>query len=239
MNISKAFKQGLIHPHLAIKYLQAQLFRKKKLSQLTNASSSEITRFLCELRSDFEFYQHIKNFLPYVKGSMAISNAPNPFLEVENLYVIVRALKPQIILETGVASGLSSAFLLKALDDNDFGTLYSIDLPNLTLLPPGKQSGWIIPEKLTRRWKLIIGKSTEVLEQVLEGLGNLDIFLHDSGHTYQNMLFEFRTAWKFLRKGGILLSDDYEVNTAFMDFQREVERKPVYFFRVAGLRKDT
>jgi len=39
-------------------------------------------------------------------------------------------LKPKIIIETSVASGISSAYILKALEDNDCGKLISIDKPN-------------------------------------------------------------------------------------------------------------
>jgi hypothetical protein len=42
----------------------------------------------------------------------------------------VRSLKPRVIVETGVASGLSSAHILRALAANGTGTLHSIDLPN-------------------------------------------------------------------------------------------------------------
>jgi len=49
------------------------------------------------------------------------------------LYVAVRALKPSIVVETGVGSGMSSSFILRALAMNGFGTLYSIDLPSYDL----------------------------------------------------------------------------------------------------------
>ncbi len=46
------------------------------------------------------------------------------------LYAIVRSLKPETVLETGVASGLASAYILLALRQNKKGKLYSIDLPS-------------------------------------------------------------------------------------------------------------
>jgi predicted O-methyltransferase YrrM len=44
------------------------------------------------------------------------------------LYVLVRIFKPEVVVETGVANGVSSSFILKALDQNSRGKLYSIDL---------------------------------------------------------------------------------------------------------------
>src|SRR6266480_7212838 len=46
-------------------------------------------------------------------------------------YALCRALKPSVVMETGVAYGVSTAFLLKALDVNRNGRLHSIDLPPL------------------------------------------------------------------------------------------------------------
>ena len=71
------------------------------------------------------------------------------------LYVISRILKPQTVVETGVAAGTSSFGILSALCDNHYGHLYSIDLPEaiynmdngrLTDSPMGsKPTGWLVP----------------------------------------------------------------------------------------------
>src|SRR5439155_326535 len=47
------------------------------------------------------------------------------------LYAIVRELRPRVAVETGVCNGVSTAFLLLALEANGFGELHSIDLPEL------------------------------------------------------------------------------------------------------------
>jgi len=46
------------------------------------------------------------------------------------LYNLIRDTRPSIVVETGVASGVSTAYILQALEDNRKGKLYSIDLPN-------------------------------------------------------------------------------------------------------------
>jgi predicted O-methyltransferase YrrM len=45
------------------------------------------------------------------------------------IYALVRSLKPSIVVETGVAGGMSSCYILKGLRDNNKGELFSIDLP--------------------------------------------------------------------------------------------------------------
>jgi len=56
-----------------------------------------------------------------------ISCYPNSYL-----YVFCRHFQPEIVIETGVYYGASSAFILKALEANGKGHLYSIDLPDVT-----------------------------------------------------------------------------------------------------------
>jgi predicted O-methyltransferase YrrM len=153
------------------------------------------------------------------------------------LYILCRWIKPEIVVETGVASGMSSAHILYALERNKKGCLYSIDFPprtcrshmrdekilhglqqDIVTLPQDKAVGWLVPTKMRRRWVIRFGKSRDLLSHLLEDLGSIDIFLHDSDHSYRNMSFEFDLAWNHLRQGGLLISDDVHRNTAFSDF---------------------
>lgn len=145
------------------------------------------------------------------------------------LYSLVRAYKPKIIVETGVSSGSSSYVFLQALEKNGMGVLYSIDYPQPWSDGKkswGKKSGWIVPDRLRQRWKLIFGKSHDLLPTLLEKVRSIDLFFHDSDHTYANMLFEFNIAWSFLKKDGLLLSHDVDWNHAFFDFCSRVKAKP-------------
>ena len=137
--------------------------------------------------------------------------------EVELLYCFVRLTKPELVVETGVGAGFSTAYILKALQINKEGKLYSIDFFNT-----GEKCGWIIPDSLKERWELIRGLSGEVLHSLLDRLGSIDIFIHDSDHSYRNMMMEFRATWPFLKKGGIFLAHDIGRNDAFFDFCKEV-----------------
>ena len=129
-------------------------------------------------------------------------------------YALTRALKPNVVIETGVAFGVTTAFFLKAMAANDSGVLHSIDLP-----PLGKDlTGIFVPPDLKSRWRLHRGKSRRMLKPLLSTLPSVDIFLHDSLHTYRNMRFEYETVWPHLRPGGILISDDVALNQAFENF---------------------
>ena len=158
------------------------------------------------------------------------------------LYRLLRELEPEVAVETGVCNGVSTAFLLLALEDNRKGMLHSIDLPEVAgeeyeegtfwdgkggaVIPPGKEPGWMVPPGLRERWRLVLGRSQDELPPLLQRVGEIDFFMHDSEHSYECMSFEFRTAWAALRNGGVLVADDVNVNEAWGEFTREVGREP-------------
>ena len=136
------------------------------------------------------------------------------------LYILCRIMRPKNIIETGVAYGLSSIYILKALNKNNFGTLHSID----SVFRPWQEKkmiGSIIPDELKKRWRFNFGSSNEKLEQVFNDVDDVQIFIHDSLHTYKNMMFEFNCAEKNLGKDGIIISDDVLDNDAFFDFTNQ------------------
>jgi hypothetical protein len=158
------------------------------------------------------------------------------------LYRLLRDVRPQVAVETGVCNGVSTAFLLLALEDNGTGELHSIDLPEVAgeeyeegtfwdgkggaVIPPGKEPGWMVPPELRERWELVLGRSQDELPPLLDRVGQIDFFMHDSEHSYECMSFEFRTAWPTLREGGVLVADDVNVNPAWAEFTGEVGREP-------------
>jgi len=217
--------------------------RTKLLLNVINDSYREVENYYKSITNDKEFLDHIstkisKDFFGQMDGC-------------SDLYTLVRILRPKVVVETGVAAGVSSAFILKALNDNNKGILYSIDLPNYNyfdylskpeivhvkdqlegeLIPisnlPKEGSGFVIPEDLKDRWVLKIGKSKDLLSNLLKEIGYVDIFLHDSEHSYGNMMFEFFTSWKYLTEGGLILGHDINWNNSFKDFSKEVNRKIV------------
>ena len=142
------------------------------------------------------------------------------------LYSLCKIIKPKVVLETGVAYGLSSAHILQALHENNSGILYSID----SLFRPWETRDMIgaaIPSHLRSNWKLILGSSSEKLKEVLSSIGEIDIFIHDSVHSYKNMLYEYEAAWPFIKERGFLVSDDVSANNAFHDFCMKLDLKPL------------
>lgn len=168
--------------------------------------------------------------------------------KMQILYFMVRKIKPKFVVETGVAAGKSTGYILQALKDNDFGNLYSIDLPfqwytygerklHLDSLPPDKIPGFLVPEELKKKWKFILGNTGEKLPHLLKELDKIDIFFHDSEHIDKTMLFEYQTAWPYIKKGGYLLSDDINHTAAFNKFSKLKKMKSIIFKGIGVIKK--
>ena len=145
-----------------------------------------------------------------------------------SLYFLIRELKPETVIETGVHRGVSSLFILQALHDNNKGKLFSIDLPSAEYITdskistksvlPIKKIGICVPKHLQNKWNLILGDSKKELPKILKKINSLDVFLHDSKHTYEHMTWEYQTIWPYLNLNGVLISDDTNWNESFKDF---------------------
>jgi predicted O-methyltransferase YrrM len=183
-----------------------------QLARYTGLPYLELMRYRRELRDDCEFQAHLARCREEVHYG---------FAGLAQLYAVVRAAKPAVVVETGVASGMSSAHILRALAANGRGTLHSIDLPNVqdgSILPQGRSTGWMVPAALHAQWNLHLGDTYELLPKLLDSLARVDLFLHDSDHSYEAMSFEFERAWPKLAPSGLLLSDDSHLHTAWDDF---------------------
>lgn len=137
---------------------------------------------------------------------------------------VVRLNVPEVVVETGVAQGVTTASILDALETNGEGHLFSIDLPVLHE-DPGSYVGRLVPERLRSRWSLKLGPSRRLLPHLMDRLGQFDLFLHDSEHSYESQLEEYRAVWPHLRPGGVLISDDV-ANAAFVEFAACVRHSP-------------
>lgn len=255
LNKSSRYIRYLIHPYLIwrtlIRHFEVKNSQKHRtrLEEYDNLSLSfesfidfltnkgnQVNKKVKELKKDI-FLTYIRDCVEESQGYGGCMIGDLGIL----LYLLVRIISPEYVVETGVANGFSSSFILKALNDNQKGKLYSIDLHlrEGVSVPPGKKIGWVIPNELRCRWVLKLGQSHKVLPTLLEQLGEIDIFLHDSRHLYKTMTTEYKIAWPYLKLGGLLLSDDIRDNDAFLDFSYLVQVNPAVFNSFGGIKKST
>jgi hypothetical protein len=137
------------------------------------------------------------------------------------LSALVRLTRPRHVVEVGVSSGVSSAYILDALDRNGSGTLHSVDLPSFPrpsakgkvassgswTLPAGRSTGWAIPFALRKRWDLRLGDKRDVLPLLAEELPEIDLFLYDVPHEDRSTFREFLSLDARVPSGAIAIAD--------------------------------
>ncbi len=134
-------------------------------------------------------------------------------------------LKPDGVIETGVAYGWSSFAILAALDLNDNGRLVSIDFPQLGT--SGRSVGAAIPDSLKTRWSLLVGADRAMLPEAIASIKTLNLCHYDSDKSIAGRVFAYPLLWEALKQDGLLISDDIGDNLEFIRFSQRVNRTPI------------
>jgi Methyltransferase domain len=137
----------------------------------------------------------------------------------------VRHTRPEVVIETGVARGVTSRIMLEALQENDRGHLWSIDLPYPFDRQLHAQTGVAVSDACRARWSYVAGSSRQRLAPLVAEVGPVGVFIHDSLHTARNTLFEMDQVASAMPPGGAMLIDDISTHKGFAAFAR---RHPGY-----------
>jgi predicted O-methyltransferase YrrM len=199
------------HVSRLVDYKQYELSLSDALQRTCFATPEQIIHILSEVSTDNSGNVSLEGLIP--------GNWDGTKTLCEVIYCIVRLKRPGVLIETGVARGVSSSYILKALDKNDSGHLYSIDMPMLKIGAKA-EVGKFVANSLRSRWTLIIGAGTHEMKNLRGKLEKIDMFIHDSNHTYLSQLAEYQIALGWLNKGGILVSHDV-VNLALLEASRQ------------------
>jgi len=142
--------------------------------------------------------------------------------ECQAIWCFVAHMRPTTVVETGVAHGVTTRLILQGLERNGHGGLWSVDLPAVDpALHP--EIGIAVPRESRVRWTYVEGTSRDRLPRLVDDLGQIDLFVHDSLHTGRNVRFELDTVWPALRPGGVAVVDDIERSLGFRKFSDRTE----------------
>jgi hypothetical protein len=155
------------------------------LAGALGASREDLHRYIAETRTDPELNERLAHHLRWrfdVKHRPALGNRLA-------WYLIARALKPELIVETGIYQGLGSLALLRALARNAAegspGELMSFDV--------SKHAGVMVREEMRAGWRRLTGSTYDLLEPMLQGR-RVGMLIHDTPHTEENQRLEFGAA---------------------------------------------
>jgi hypothetical protein len=90
--------------------------------------------------------------------------------------------------------------------------------------------GCLLSDEERERWRLHVLQAKSLkrsFSQIIESLPPVNLFLHDSDHTYPWQSFELQAALKKLSPGAVLASDDCDGCYAFLDLCQQANLRPV------------
>jgi predicted O-methyltransferase YrrM len=122
------------------------------------------------------------------------------------LYAHILAVNPATVVETGVANGITTNSIMRALEKTG-GTLHSFDIDSRTQNVYKGNGKW--------HFHQLTGNLEKSLQDQVAEIGNVDLWIHDSNHGFQWQTFEYGLAAKVLSSGGLLVSDDIDSSTAW------------------------
>jgi predicted O-methyltransferase YrrM len=197
------------------------LYLAHTISIVTKNDFNKILSYINEARNDSKLKNYI---LKKIKRSkyLAVADLRCEFGRRLGWYAFARAIKPKIIIETGVDKGLGAVLLCSALIKNKqegfsgqyFGTDISLD------------AGYLLSEKYTEVGKILYGDSIESLKKFDKPI---DLFINDSDHSLDYEYEEYKTVKSLLHAKSIILGDNSHCSNKLAKFSEENSRSFLFF----------
>ena len=191
------------------------------IAVLSGHPVSEIDCFMRELETD----EALRSIL--IRQTLTSPDRHNSDLEPRygrrlGWYALLRATKPQIVVETGVDRGLGTAILAAAIRRNSQegfpGMVYATDI-----VP---ECGHLLADPYTKHVHILVGDSVESLKKMKE---SVDIFIHDSDHRADYEWAEFLAIEPRLHPRSLVLSDNAYCTSKLMEFAQRIGKSFLYF----------
>jgi predicted O-methyltransferase YrrM len=189
---------------------------------VTEKSPAEIRRHIEELESDAELREHIRQAARNSPRSHP-SDAETRYGRRLGWYAFVRALKPSVVIETGVDKGLGACVLTAALRRNAAegkpGRYYGTDInPN---------AGFLLSGPYAEHGRILYGDSIESLRALDEK--SIDLFINDSDHSADYEAREYQTVADRLSPKALIIGDNAHCSDKLIAFAEKTGRRFLFF----------
>jgi hypothetical protein len=200
---------------MSVEYLVALL------SVITGKSQREISGYIHEAEGDQRLKDHIIGET-MKSPERHVADAEVRFGRRLGWYALVRALKPRVVVETGVDKGLGSCLLVSALQRNAAegqpGKLIGIDInPN---------AGYLIQPPYDQPCQMVYADSLATLAGLKE---SVDVFIHDSDHSPEFETKEYESVTSKLSPQAVVVSDNAAHTDRLLRWARGTGKEFLYY----------
>ena len=197
------------------------LYLAHTVADVLNKPPEEIRQYIDELNNDLELKKHITTIS--AKSSLKkYADKEVHFAKRLGWYAFARAMKPKLIVETGVDKGLGSVVLCCALLRNKAegfeGRYIGTDI--------NPKAGYLLEGKYATVGKIMYGDSIQSLKTISN---KIDLFINDSDHSAEYEYREYKTIKENITAKTILLGDNSHVTDKLALFALEEKRKFIFF----------
>jgi hypothetical protein len=188
------------------------------VARVANVEDIEQVRgFMRELDDDADLKAHIRQ-TTMRSDRRGLADRDVKYGRRVGWYALTRALQPEHIVETGTDKGLGSCVFAAALLRNGHGRVTTVDT--------NPDSGYLVTGKYAGVVDRVIGDSIDVLGS---GATPVDLFLHDSLHTYEHETGELTAVASHLSSGALVLSDNAHLSDALLVWAGQTGRRFSFF----------
>ncbi|MFH1563281.1 MAG: class I SAM-dependent methyltransferase [Nitrospirota bacterium] len=191
------------------------------MANITNKSYGEIMGYISEIDKDVVLKQHIETITKNNSGRFAADSEAR-FGRRIGWYAFVRAIKPKIVVETGVDKGIGACVLTAALMKNKEegyeGYYYGTDInPN---------AGYLLSGKYKEYGEVLYGDSIKSLMNLNK---KIDLFINDSDHSPEYEAKEYEIILDKLSPQAIVLGDNSHATDKLLNFSIVIGRQFIFF----------
>ena len=182
---------------------------------------SQIIKYIEEIQSDESLRDTILNAIEH-STERRFADKEVRFGRRLGWYAFARAIKPKIIIETGVDKGLGSvllcAALLKNKEEGQEGKYYGTDI--------NPKAGYFLEGKYKEVGEILYGDSITSLSEFSE---KIDLFINDSDHSSEYEYQEYQTIKPLITDKTIILGDNAHCTSKLADFSNKTGRSFLFF----------
>ena len=187
------------------------------VSAITGDSIAETEKYIRELESDDQLRDHVR------KSQRYDSRYREPKYGGRlGWYALVRALKPNLVVESGVDDGLGTCVISAALMRNGQqgvqGRVHGIDID--------PKAGTLYSPPYSNYGEITHSPTVPVLEDLKE---DIDVFIHDSSHEEEHIEAELDAISENLSGDSILISDAAHHLDTLYEYSRRNDRYFLFF----------